>query len=118
MRMLFNTILVVLVLLAVSSGITKIMQLPQDADFFRQYGFSHTILFVYGISQLIGGVLLAIPKTRVAGAIVVGVTFLISAVVLITAGKIPFAVITLIFILLLAFVIKKSLQTSDIQLDK
>ena len=108
MKIPFYVILIILVFLAVSSGVTKIMLMQQDVDFFGQYGFTNPNLIVYGISQLVGGVLLAIPKTRVMGAIVVGITFLISATLLIMANNIPFTIITLICVLLLAFIVKKS----------
>jgi len=93
------------------------MLMPQDVSFFGQYGFTNSILIVYGIAQLIGGILLAIPTTRVMGAIIVAVTFLISAVVLAMADNIPMSGITLIFVVLLSFVIKKSLQVSDDQIE-
>ena len=56
-------ILVVLTFLAISSGITKVMLMPRDVDFFGQYGFSGTILVIYGTVQLIGGFLLPFSKT-------------------------------------------------------
>lgn len=111
MKVIFYVVLVVLIFLAVSSGITKIMLMPRDAEFFGQYGFTNPILIGYGISQLLGGILLAIPKSRVFGAIIVAITFLISVVILILADNIAVAVITLIFILLLGFIINKSLDS-------
>jgi len=67
MKLLYNIILVVLVFLAVSSGVTKIMLMQQDVDFFAQYGFTNPILIAFGASQLLGGILLALPKTRIIG---------------------------------------------------
>ncbi len=60
-------ILAILALLAVSSGITKILLMPQDVDFFGKYGFSNPLLIAYGSVQLLGGFLLAFTKTRFAG---------------------------------------------------
>lgn len=102
MKIVFNVVLAVLVLLAVSSGITKIMLMPQDVAFFGRYGFTDPILIAFGCSQLVGGVLLAIPKTRVVGAMVVAITFVISAGVLFMAGKIPITLVTIVCVLLLA----------------
>jgi hypothetical protein len=102
MKIVFNVVLAVLVLLAVSSGITKIMLMPQDVVFFGRYGFTDPILIAFGCSQLVGGVLLAIPKTRVVGAMVVAITFVISAGVLFMAGKIPITLVTIVCVLLLA----------------
>ena len=89
----------------------KIMLMPQDVDFFGQYGFTNPILIAFGVSQLIGGVLLAVPRTRIVGAVILGVTFLISAVVLGMAGNIPVTVVTLLCVFLLGFVVRQSLQT-------
>ena len=60
-------ILAILTLLAVSSGITKILLMPQDVNFFGKYGFSDPILIAFGSVQLLGGLLLVFTKTRFAG---------------------------------------------------
>lgn len=75
---------------------------------FGQYGFSNPILIAFGVTQLAGGILLAWPKHRVTGAVVVAVTFLVSAVILVLAGNMPLAGITMLFVLLLGFIAKKS----------
>ena len=108
MKIVFYVILAILVFLAVSSGITKIILMPQDVDMFGQYGFSNPILIAFGVMQLVGGILLAWPKQRVTGAVVVAITFLVSAVVLVLAGNMPLAGVTILFVLLLGFIAKKS----------
>jgi len=108
MEVLFKVVLVFLVFLAVSSGITKIMLMQQDVEFFGAYGFTNFLLILYGATQLIGGILIAIPKTRVIGALIVAITFLVSAIVLIMAGNIPVAIVTIIMILLLGLIAKQS----------
>ena|SRR3989338_4820509 len=115
MKILFNVILAILVFLVVSAGITKIMLMQQDVEFFGKYGFTNPILIAYGVVQLLGGILLVLPKTRIIGAILVAITFLISAVVLVMAGNIPVAIITLICVLLLGFIIKQSLNKATQQ---
>ena len=108
MKVVSTIILAILVLLAVSSGITKILLLPQDVDFFGKYGFSNPILVTYGLVQLIGGLLLVFAKTRLAGAVIVAITFLISLVVLLMEGNIPVSIATGIAIVLLGVVIRQS----------
>jgi len=110
MNIFLKVNLAILVFLATSSGVTKIMLMPQDAEFFGNYGFTNPILIAYGTSQLIGGILLIIRKTRFVGAVIVAVTFLISAVVLIMAGNIPFTVFTFVAMLMLGVVMKQSLN--------
>lgn len=116
MKAFITVILAILVFLAVSSGVTKIMLMQQDVEFFGHYGFTNPILITYGVIQLLGGILLAFPKTRVVGAFVVAITFLISLVVLVIAGNTPVAIITLVCVTLLGFIVKQSLISKNIKL--
>ena len=97
-------------LLAISSGVTKILLLPQDVEFFGRYGFFNPMIVAFGAAQLIGGIMLPFAKTRFAGAAIVAVTFLVSLVVLLMDGNVPVSVVTLIATLLLAMVMKSSWQ--------
>lgn len=108
MKTVSTIILAVLILLAVSSGITKILLMQQDVDFFGKYGFSNLILVVYGCVQLIGGLLLVFTRTRFVGAAIVAISFLISLVLIAMEGNIPVGVATLIATLLLGVVMKQS----------
>lgn len=110
MKAVSTIILILLTLLAVSSGITKILLMQQDVNFFGKYGFSDPILIAYGLVQLIGGVLLIFTKTRFVGAVIVAVTFLISLVVLLLEGNIPVSIVTVVATLLLGVVMKQSWQ--------
>jgi len=108
MRIAHTVILVILTFLAISAGITKVLLMPRDVDFFGQYGFSSSVLVVYGLVQLIGGLLLPFSKTRFVGAAIVAVTFLVSLVVLLMDGNIPVSIVTIVMILLLGFIMKQS----------
>ena len=110
MNILLKANLAILVFLATSSGITKIMLMPQEVEFFGNYGFTGPLIIIYGASQLLGGIMLIIKKTRFVGAIIVAITFTISAVVLIMADKFGVTIITFIAILLLGVVMKRSLN--------
>lgn len=108
MKIFSTVVLVILVALAVFSGITKIMLMQQDVEFFGKYGFSNPILMAYGAVQLLGGVLLPFRKTRFAGAVIVAITFLVSLVVLLMDGNIPVSLVTAVATLLLVVVMKQS----------
>ena len=108
MKVVFPVVLAALVFLAVSSGITKIMLMQQDVDFFGKYGFSNPILIAYGTAQLIGGVLLLFRRTRFAGAAIVAITFVISLVLLLMDGNIVFSIATVVATLLLGVIMKWS----------
>lgn len=116
MKIAFTIVLVVLTFLAISSGITKVILLQQDVEFFGRYGFSNRILVAYGVVQLIGGVLLPFNKTRFVGAAIVAITFLVSLVVLLMDGNIPVSIATIIMTLLLGVVMKQSWKTAPLVL--
>ena len=107
MKIIFLLLLGLLIFLSVSSGVTKIMLMPQDLNFFTQYGFSELTLQIFGAAQVVGGILLAIPSLRIFGALIVALTFVISMAILIVAGNIVMAAITLLVTLLLAIVVIK-----------
>lgn len=106
MKIIMNVTLLILVLLAVSSGVAKTMLMPTDVEFFNRFGFSDSVLVAFGISQLIGGILLVPLKFRLAGAVIVSITFLISLLLLILAGDFVVATITFVCIVLLAVVMR------------
>lgn len=108
MRILFGIVLTLLILLALSSGVTKVILMQQDVDFFGKYGFTNPVLIAYGALQILGGVLLIIPKCRLYGAIVVAVTFLVSAIVLFVDGNYPVFLITLVATALLGWIAIRS----------
>lgn len=116
-KIFLNLIVVILVFLAVSSGLTKVLLMPQDVNFFGQYGFNSPLLVAYGGIQLFGGILLILPRTRVVGALIVAITFFISMVVLLIAGNIPVAIVTLVCIALLGLILKQSLTFKSARLQ-
>lgn len=108
MKIVSAIVLLLLVFLAISSGMTKITLMQQDVEFFGQYGFSNPILIAFGATQLLGGLLLPFRKTRFTGAAIVAITFLVSLVLLLLEGNIPVSIITLVAMLLLGMVMKQS----------
>jgi len=94
MKYVWIIVISVLTFLAITSGITKVILMKQDVDFFGKYGFSDPILMFYGAVQLIGGILLPFKKTRLIGAVVIAITFAISLVVLLLEGNIPVSIVT------------------------
>jgi len=113
MKGVSTIVLAVLTLLAISSGITKILLMEQDVEFFGKYGFSNLMLIAYGLLQLIGGLLLVFTKTRFVGAAIVAITFLISLALLLMDGNIPVSIITIVATVLLGVVMKQSWRPAD-----
>ena len=108
MKSVFTAILVILVLLALSSGITKLLLMEQDVNFFVRHGFTRSMLMTFGFVQVLRSLLMVFAKTRFVGAAVIGVTFLVSLVLLIVDGNLPIGILTVIAILLLGVVMKQS----------
>ncbi len=104
MKVTFSLLLFALILIALSSGASKIMLMPQDVKFFSAVGFNHPMLVTYGAVQLVGGLLLALPSTRIMGTIVLGISFLISAAVLFASGEMLVTAVMLIFVQLLGLI--------------
>lgn len=110
MKVIQIAVLCVLVFLAVSSGVTKILLMPQDVEFFGKYGFTKIALVLFGAIQVTGGVMMLFSRTRLIGAAIVAVTFLISAILLIMEGNIPFTIATLIALAFLGWTMWESLH--------
>ena len=102
-------ILAVLVFLAVSSGVTKIMLMPQDVMFFGDYGFTNPLLVIFGAVQVIGGLMMMFVRTRVICANAVAITFVISVVVLVLAGSVGPTIATLLALVFLGLTIRRTL---------
>jgi hypothetical protein len=112
MKIAYTIMLFILTFLAIASGVTKVLLMQREVDFFGQYGFSNMILMIYGAVQLVGGLLLPFGKTRFVGAAIVASTFLVSLVVLLMDGNMPVSVVTIAITLLLGVVMKRSWKTA------
>jgi len=113
MKIFSTIILVILIFLAVSSGVTKVTLMQQDVEFFGKYGFSNPVLIAYGLVQLVGGVLMAFKKTRFVGAGIVATTFLISLAVLLMEGDIPVSIVTIIATMFLGMIMNQNRKTAS-----
>lgn len=108
MKIASIVLLSLLTLLALFSGTTKVLLMPQEVEFFGRYGFTNPILIAFGSAQLIGGILMLLSRTRFAGAAIVASTFLASLVILLMDGNIPVSIVTAIATLLLVVIMKQS----------
>ncbi len=103
---LFQTIvLIVLILLSLSAGAVKIMEMPQEVAFFAQAGLSATSLMILGVVQIAGGSLAIFQKTRRPGVTLVGAGFLVSSIVIFMTGNIGFGVFSLLPVILAAYLV-------------
>ena len=94
--------------LSFASGVAKILLVDADVQFFGQFGFGAGHLTAFGLVQLVGGVLMIPSGVRRAGAAIVRLTFLVSAVLLAMDGKIPVAIVTLFALVLCVLIIRRA----------
>ena len=99
-----------LALLSVAAGIPKILQMPQELEFLRAMGFSAVAVSLLGLVQVAGGILLIFVRSRLAGAALAGLTFLISSVALFLAGNSVFGSISLLPFAFVLFVLYLELR--------
>lgn len=98
--------LVLLIILGISSGIAKIMRIPQEMEFFHEeMGFSVTIIVALGIAQVAAAILMLVPRSRTAGAVVLVATLIFSTVVIFMSGNNNFGLFSMIPILMCGVVI-------------
>lgn len=112
---IFKTVnLALLILLGLSSGIMKIMQLPQEMEFFHgEMGYSVNAIIVFGLVQLAAGMLLVFRTTRTLGAAILAATLLASTAIIFMAGKIGFGLFSMLPIVMAGFVIKVTIREAS-----
>ncbi len=110
MRIVHLLIVAIIALLSIAAGLAKIMQNPQEMEFLQGLGLSVTVITVFGVIQIVGGVLLALRKTRIFGAALVMSAFLVSTVLIFVSGNFKFGFISLVPVLLTAVIIYQTLR--------
>jgi len=103
-----TAILILLVLLALSSGVSKMILLEQEVEFFGAAGFSNSTLRIFGAAQFAAGLLLIIPRYRIASALVLALTLTVSTILILLAGKYAFGLVSIIPTLLVVMLIRNS----------
>lgn len=98
--------LVAILLLALASGIAKIMLIPEELAFFQKMGLTETAITVVGVFQIMSAVLILITRFRKIGATVLGVTFILSTILIFLNGDIIFGLVSILPIILIFFFIK------------
>lgn len=95
MKYLNIVLLIIIILMSIAAGAAKVLQTPQEAEFFAAAGLGNTAMIALGIWQIAGAILAAVPKFRMAGSFVIAAGFLASVLVILMTGDLTFAVISL-----------------------
>jgi hypothetical protein len=92
---------ILLALLGVAAGVAKMIQAPQEIAFFQgELGYSTELIVAFGALQFLGGLMLVFKKTRLAGAILLGLTLFLSCIVIFMSGNIVFGLVSAIPVLM------------------
>ncbi len=86
--------------MSLSAGLVKVLQMPQEVQFFERAGLGITMLILLGAGQIVGSVLTVLPKFRKPGATIIATGFLASSIVIFMTGDLAFAAISLLPVVL------------------
>jgi hypothetical protein len=94
-KIVITIVAVLLGLLSIAAGFAKVTLIPEELAFLGQFGFSTALTVSFGAVQILGGLLLMLPKARFYGSLIVGIAFALSVVLLLVAGDLSFAAVSL-----------------------
>jgi len=105
MKLLLTINWILTTLLSISTGVFKLMQQEADILLFEKIGMNATATTLLGAVQLIGGLLLILPKTRKIGAYIMIPTFILASVAVFANGMIGFGIVSVLFIVMAYLVV-------------
>jgi uncharacterized membrane protein YphA (DoxX/SURF4 family) len=108
MKILKKINLVLVILLSISAGIAKVTLSPQGVEFIQWIGLSETLVFVFGIAQIIFGLLIISKKLRKLGAILASVMFSLSTIIVFVNEQYVIGAFSILPIILTGFIIRES----------
>ena len=97
---------ILITLLSLSAGIVKVMLMPQEVEFFSKFGLNESVVLIFGIAQIIAGLLVIFLMTRLWGALLAGLMFVTSVILLFMDGMLNFAVFSILPVILTGFIIR------------
>ncbi len=103
---------VLVTLLCLTAGATKILKIQEEVNFFHEVGLSESFLLPFGLFQFVAGLLLIFSKTRKQGALLSTIIFALSSIMIFSTGDLRFGLFSILPILMSYFVIKYS-KTSN-----
>jgi hypothetical protein len=98
-------IVAVIALLSIAAGLAKVLQTQQEMEFLQGLGLSSFLIVVFGLVQIVGGILIAPKKTRMLGAILVMLALVVSTALVFMGGNLAFGLFSVIPIALAGVII-------------
>ena len=112
MNIISYLVITIVALLSIAAGLAKVLQTPQEMEFLQGAGLSTGLIIVFGIVQILGGLLLAPGKTRMVGAVIAAAAFAVSAALIFVSGNLVFGLVSLLPVALVGIVIYQSSGTT------
>jgi len=110
MRIATIILAVIVSLLSIAAGAAKIALVPEELEFLQQFGFADPTVISFGIIQVLGGLMLFIPATRLYGAIAASLGFALSLILILSTGNFVFAAISGVPLVITIFVIYREIN--------
>jgi len=105
-------IVAVIALLSIAAGLAKVMQTQQEMEFLQGLGLSPALIVVFGLVQIVGGILLVPQTTRMVGAILATSALVLSTVLIFVGGNFAFGLFSTLPIALAGVIIYQSARTA------
>ena len=96
---------VILVLMSLAAGAAKVMRVPDEVQFFSDAGLGLGVVVIFGIFQILGALMLALPQSRPAGAVMVCVGLLASSVLLFINGNVQFGLFSMLPVIMAGYIV-------------
>jgi hypothetical protein len=101
-------LITIIAILSIVAGAAKVMQTPQEMEFLKALGLSTSLILVFGLIQIAGGVLLVPRKTRMFGAVLATAALVVSTVLIFVGGNFAFGLFSILPVALASVVIYQS----------
>jgi len=108
MKIIHILLIAIVAILSAAAGLAKVLQAPPEMEFLQGLGLNPALILIFGLVQVTGGVLLVLQKTRRPGAILAGLGFAVSAILVFMNGNMQFGLISLVPLILAGFVFYRS----------
>lgn len=105
MKIVNYLLIAIIALLSIAAGLAKVMQTQHEMEFLQGFGLSPFLIVVFGLVQIVGGILLVPNKTRMLGAILVISALVVSTVLIFMGGDLAFGLVSVIPIALAGVII-------------
>jgi hypothetical protein len=111
MKQIITILAVLLGLLSLAAGGAKMSLVPEEVVFLNSYGFTDAAIIVFGVAQVLGGVLILVPRTRLFGSLICSGGFGLSAGLLLAEGNLAFGAVSLLPVVFSGLIAYRSFAT-------